>query len=77
MSWGRGWEVGVRKAIWKHEKARALAAEILQTECGIRHDTGSRRDLCPNCQALGGLRDATGESSGPSSQSRVESEPTL
>lgn len=59
MSWGKGWEVGVRKAIWQHDKAQQRAAEILATECGKpassgtvgAHETGTRTDLCPKCQA--------------------------
>lgn len=52
MSWGRGWGVSVRKAIYQHERARAEAARILATECGTRHDWGTRKDLCPLCQAM-------------------------
>ena len=48
--WGRGWEVGVRKAIWQHEKAREQAALILADEHGTRHEPGTRTDLCPKCQ---------------------------
>lgn len=48
-SWGKGWEVGVRKAIYQHEKTERLAAEILETECGKRHETGTH-SLCPRCQ---------------------------
>lgn len=51
MSWGRGWEVGVRKAIWQHDRARAQAAEILAAEHGTQHKAGERPDLCPKCQA--------------------------
>ena len=50
MSWGRGGMVGVRKAIWEHERVQKMAAEILATECGTRHETGTRADLCPKCQ---------------------------
>ncbi len=50
MSWGRGWEVGVRKAIHDHEKTQAQAARILEAECGTRHARGSRKDLCPRCK---------------------------
>lgn len=42
MSWGKGWEVGVRKSLWAHEKAMALAAEILATEHGTVHAAGAR-----------------------------------
>lgn len=48
--WGRGWEVGVRKAISEHERTLRQAAEILELECGREHKTGDRRDLCPRCQ---------------------------
>lgn len=47
--WGRGWEVGVRKSIDAHDRANEKAAKILEAECGTRHETGSRGDLCPNC----------------------------
>lgn len=50
MSWGRGWEVGVRKAMWEQERARQIAAEILAQEHGTQHEAGSRPDLCPKCQ---------------------------
>ena len=49
MSWGKGWEVGIRKAIWQQERAREVAAEILRVEHGKQHVAGSRPDLCPLC----------------------------
>lgn len=49
MSWGRGGMVGVRKAIWKHEKTLQQAASILQAECGNRHKLGEH-ELCPKCR---------------------------
>lgn len=52
MSWGKGWEVGVRKALWSHEQAMRLAADILATEHGTVHAAGARSDLCWKCQAL-------------------------
>lgn len=51
--WGRGWEVGVRKAIHSHEEVEKFAAVILEAEHGTRHAPGSRRDLCPKCQNEG------------------------
>ncbi len=51
MSWGKGWEVGIRKSIWAHEKAMGRAAEILAQEHGTGHELGSRPDLCWKCQA--------------------------
>jgi hypothetical protein len=50
MSWGKGGMVGVRKAIWQHEQVQRQAAEILAIECGTRHETGTRPDLCPKCK---------------------------
>lgn len=50
--WGRGWEVSARKAIWEQEQARRQAAVILAREHGEQHVAGSRRDLCPTCQAM-------------------------
>lgn len=50
MSWGNGGMVGVRKAIYEHERMQERAAAILAVECGTRHETGSRTDLCPGCQ---------------------------
>ena len=41
---------GPRRAIWEHERANEGAAQILEAECGTRHKTGSRADLCPKCQ---------------------------
>jgi hypothetical protein len=52
MSWGRGWEVGVRKAIWEHERTLGIAAEILAAEHGVKHEAGARRDLCPICRSM-------------------------
>lgn len=43
--------VGVRRAIYEHQRAQELAARILETECGTVHETGTRADLCPKCQA--------------------------
>ena len=51
MSWGKGWEVGVRKALWSHQQAMERAAEILAAEHGTVHAAGSRPDLCWKCQA--------------------------
>lgn len=51
MSWGKGWQVGVSRAKWAQQRAREIAADILAHECGRVHETGSRRDLCPKCQA--------------------------
>ena len=51
MSWGKGWEVGVRKALWAHQQARERAAEILAQEHGTAHAAGTRTDLCWKCQA--------------------------
>lgn len=59
MSWGRGWEVGVRKAIYEHERAREIAAEILASEHGVKHQSGERKDLCPVCQFTGAPHVAT------------------
>lgn len=50
MSWGRGWEVGVRKQIDAQRRAMEIAAEILATEHGTVHEAGARPDLCPKCQ---------------------------
>ncbi|MGH2997671.1 MAG: hypothetical protein ACRDNM_00065 [Gaiellaceae bacterium] len=50
--WGRGWDVGIRKAISEHERALDLAAPILAQECGTRHEPGARADLCPKCQSF-------------------------
>ena len=55
MKWGRGWEVGVRKAIWQQERARDIAAEILAHEHGTKHQPGAHR-LCPKCQAEAGKK---------------------
>jgi hypothetical protein len=62
-SWGRGWEVGVRKALWAHEKAMQQAAEILAQEHGTAHIAGSRTDLCWKCQAE--AKSKSGTSGGP------------
>lgn len=51
MSWGKGGMVGVGKAIWQHQKVQEQAARILKAECGTRHQTGTRKDLCPKCQS--------------------------
>ena len=51
MSWEKGWEVGIRKAIWQHSRTLELAADILAQEHGIKHEPGSRGDLCPKCRA--------------------------
>lgn len=48
-SWGRGWQVGVNKAIYAHEQALAVAADILSAECGSIHKLGERADLCRHC----------------------------
>ena len=48
-NWGKGWQVGVNKAIYQHDKAMQRAAEILEAECGTKHDVGSH-DLCPRCK---------------------------
>ena len=50
-SWGRGWEVSIRKALSEHERTLQRAAEILAGECGERHPLGSRADLCPKCHS--------------------------
>lgn len=50
MSWGKGWEVGLNKAIYQQRMAQELAAVILDAECGTKHETGTRTDLCPKCQ---------------------------
>ena len=49
--WGTGGMVGVRRAIYQHERVQEQAARILEAECGTVHETGTRRDLCPKCQA--------------------------
>ena len=54
MKWGRGWEVGVRKAAYEHAVAQEKAAQLLKAECGVRHKLGERRDLCPVCIDLRG-----------------------
>ena len=60
-SWGRGWQVGVNKAIYQHDKVMQRAAEILEGECGIRHKAGSH-DLCLLCaKARAAIAKATGE----------------
>jgi len=56
MNWGRGWEVGVRKAIYDHERARQRAAGILADEHGTHHEPGTRIDLCPKCQEMHRIR---------------------
>jgi hypothetical protein len=61
MSWGKGWEVGVRKAIWQHQTVRRMAAEILAAEHGQHHEAGSRTDLCPLCQGRCPDCDGTGQ----------------
>lgn len=66
MSWGRGWEVGLRKAIWEQERARQQAAEILAAEHGTAHVAGSRPDLCPKCQTF---RQRTAEGPSPAGPS--------
>ncbi|MDP3937094.1 MAG: hypothetical protein Q8R92_03055 [Deltaproteobacteria bacterium] len=48
-SWGRGGMVGVRKAIYTHERTLRLASVILADEHGDKHAPGTRRDLCPKC----------------------------
>lgn len=50
MGWGKGWEVGINREIWKQKKAVERAAEILKEEHGQRHQPGTRKDLCPLCQ---------------------------
>jgi hypothetical protein len=47
--WGRGWEVSVNKNLHEQEKVQLQAAKLLETECGVRHEKGSRDDLCPSC----------------------------
>jgi len=54
MSWGRGWEVGVRKAIHAQQKAEEQAARILAKECGTKHAHETRSDICPSCKLLPG-----------------------
>jgi hypothetical protein len=51
MGWGKGGLVGVRRAVWEHDKSTEQAARILADEHGVRHEPGSRKDLCPKCQA--------------------------
>lgn len=53
MSWGKGWEVGVRKAIWEQDRVSRQAAGILAAEHGTKHQPGERPDLCPKCRASG------------------------
>ncbi len=48
--WGKGWEVGVQKALSAQKRVRAKARAILAEEHGTRHVPGSRTDLCPKCQ---------------------------
>jgi hypothetical protein len=48
MTWGKGWEVGVNKAIYQHRKTQEIAARILSVECGVKHKTGTH-ELCPRC----------------------------
>lgn len=44
--------VGVRKAVYQHERTLLVAAAILSAEHGIDHEPGTRRDLCPRCKAI-------------------------
>lgn len=44
--WGKGWRVGISKAIAEGERAARRAARILEHEHGIRHQDGDRPDLC-------------------------------
>lgn len=50
--WGRGGLVGVRKAIYEHERLQKQAAVILEREHGVGHRPGERADLCPKCQTV-------------------------
>lgn len=56
--WGRGWEVGIRREAWEQAKALEQAARILKSECGVKHQLGERRDLCPVCIEVRGKGDA-------------------
>jgi hypothetical protein len=49
VKWGKGWEVGVHKAINAHERAIRQAEQILINECGLRHKQGEH-SLCPICR---------------------------
>lgn len=51
MRWGKGGMVGVRKAIWQHERAISQAEVILSKEHGIRHKEGEHA-ICPKCQTF-------------------------
>lgn len=49
--WGRGWEVGINKAISEHERVTQRAAEIVTAEHGRCHQPGERINLCMVCQS--------------------------
>ena len=40
----------IDRALTDHFKTKLLASEILAREHGIRHEPGTRADLCPHCQ---------------------------
>lgn len=52
--WGRGWEANVRRSELERAVAIGQAARTLQGECGVTHQLGDRRDLCPVCIAVRG-----------------------
>jgi hypothetical protein len=43
------WETRIRKEIARQEITACIAAEILATEHGTKHEAGDRADLCPKC----------------------------
>jgi hypothetical protein len=70
MSWGKGWEVGARKAIWAHERAPEPGAapmnateRIREMACGCRYDsvTGAMTHFCEAHDASDYFTDEDGE----------------
>ena len=48
--WGRGWEVGVNKAIYEHERIERQAQAMITAEHLVKHDLSEREDLCLICK---------------------------
>lgn len=46
---GRGWKGSINAALYAHEQAQRVAADILTAECGSIHQLGERADLCRHC----------------------------
>jgi hypothetical protein len=46
---GTGWRGTINAALYAHEQAQRVAADILTAEHGDRHQPGERADMCRHC----------------------------